>query len=251
MAITAALPYFYDYRLVALSIFLSLLAAYAALDLAGRVASASGAGRILWLCGATAMGTGIWSMHYIGMEAFRLPIPVQYDWPTVLFSLLAAVLASGAALVIVSRPKMGPLRTIVGSVLMGSGIAAMHYIGMAAMRLNAMCVYSPFLVVLSVLLAILISYIALRLAFNARKQILAWDGRKLGSAVVMGLAIPVMHYVGMAAVTFVPTPRSQNCAKTGELFRGVFDKEVRGKPVAFAADAVGLWDLNRLSPVTN
>ena len=165
-------------------------------------------GGFLWLCGgATAMGTvGIWSMHYVGMEAFNLPIPVQYDWPAVLLSLLAAVLASGVALVIVSQPKMGPMRTIVGSVIMGSGIAAMHYIGMAAMRLKAMCIYSPLLVVLSVLLAILISYIALRLSFDAREWLLAWDQRKLGSALVMGLAIPVMHYVGMAAAVFVPTP---------------------------------------------
>src|SRR5580693_1884631 len=103
VATSIPLSGFYDYRLVALSVFLALLAAYAALDLAGRVTSARGITRLLWLsCGAIAMGTGIWSMHYVGMEAFHLPIPVQFDWPTVLLSLLAAILASGAALVIVS-----------------------------------------------------------------------------------------------------------------------------------------------------
>src|SRR5258708_2068009 len=80
----------YDYGLVALSVVIAILAAYAALDLAGRVTSAGGKARFFWLSGgAVAMGTGIWSMHYIGMLAFRLPIPVLYDWPTVLLSLLA------------------------------------------------------------------------------------------------------------------------------------------------------------------
>src|SRR5579859_1105645 len=131
---------YYDTRLVALSVFIAVVASYAALDLAGRVTSARGWVRYLWLSGgATAMGTGIWSMHYIGMLAFRLPVPVQYDWPTVLVSLLAAIFASLVALFVVSRQKMGPLQALVGCVIMGSGIAAMHYIGMAAMRLPAMC----------------------------------------------------------------------------------------------------------------
>src|SRR6202049_1778240 len=85
----------YNYSLVGLSVFVAILAAYAALDLAGRVTSAGGGARFFWLSGgATAMGIGIWSMHYIGMLAFRLPIPVLYDWPTVLLSLLAAVFTS-------------------------------------------------------------------------------------------------------------------------------------------------------------
>src|SRR2546423_3235378 len=130
------------------------MAAYAALDLARRVTFARGWSRLLWLTGgAIAMGFGIWSMHYIGMLAFRLPVPVQYDWPTVLLSLLAAILASAVALFIVSRHQMGLLRATLGSLLMGGGIAAMHYIGMAAMRLPAMCRYSPSLFILSVVLA--------------------------------------------------------------------------------------------------
>src|SRR5579859_234343 len=119
---------YYDTRLVALSVFIAVVASYAALDLAGRVTSARGWVRYLWLSGgATAMGTGIWSMHYIGMLAFRLPVPVQYDWPTVLVSLLAAIFASLVALFVVSRQKMGPLQALVGGVIMGGGIAGMHY----------------------------------------------------------------------------------------------------------------------------
>src|SRR5690349_16751443 len=113
----------YDFRLVALSIIISILAAYVALDLAGRVTASRNFARLAWLIGgATAMGFGIWSMHYIGMLAFRLPIPVRYDWPLVLLSLLAAIIASGIALVLVSRRKVGKVRLAVGGVLMGGGI---------------------------------------------------------------------------------------------------------------------------------
>src|SRR6266700_3370780 len=115
----------YNYLLVALSVLIAILASYAALDLAGRVTSARGVARLLWLNGgAIAMGIGIWSMHYVGMLAFRLPIPVQYNWPTVLLSLMAAILASAVALFLVSRPKMGVIRASLGSILMGGGIAA-------------------------------------------------------------------------------------------------------------------------------
>ena len=159
----------YDDLFVALSVLIAILASYAALDLARRVTSAQGNTRHLWLTGgATAMGFGIWSMHYIGMLAFRLPVPVQYDWPTVLLSLLAAILASGVALFVVSRQRMGVVRASLASILMGSAIAAMHYIGMAAMRLPAMCHYSPSLFTLSVVLAIVISFVALWLTFHFR-----------------------------------------------------------------------------------
>src|SRR6267142_110626 len=123
----------YNYALVALSVLIAMFASYAALDLAGRVTAAGGWTRAVWLLGgAGAMGTGIWSMHYIGMLAFILPIPVAYHWPTVLLSLFAAILASVVALGVVSRQKMGWFRALSGSVLMGAGIPGMHYTGMAA-----------------------------------------------------------------------------------------------------------------------
>jgi NO-binding membrane sensor protein with MHYT domain/signal transduction histidine kinase len=196
----------HDYLLVALSVVIAIQASYAALDLARRVTSARGKTRLLWLTGGSiAMGLGIWSMHYIGMLAFRLPIAVQYDWPTVVVSLIAAILASAVALFVVSRPRMGVTRALLGSVLMGGGIAAMHYIGMEAMRMPAMCRYSTGLVALSVLLAIVISLVALWLTFHSRRDATAWSWRKAASALVMGLAIPVMHYTGMAAASFVPS----------------------------------------------
>jgi PAS domain S-box-containing protein len=194
---------FYDHRLVALSVVIAVCASYAALDLAGRVTAARGKARLAWLIGgASAMGLGIWSMHYIGMLAFNLPLQVEYDWPTVLVSLLAAMAASAIALFVVSRKNMGLWHAIVGSVFMGSGIAAMHYIGMEAMRMAAMCHYSIPLVDLSVALAIVISFVALWLVFFSRNQKTSVGWRKISSALVMGAAIPVMHYTGMAAASF-------------------------------------------------
>ena len=195
----------YDVGLVVLSVIIAIAASYAALDLAGRVTVARGRTRILWLAGGSvAMGTGIWAMHYIGMLAYSLPIAVRYNWPVVLLSLAAAVLASAVALLVVSRPRLGVRGIVFGGILMGAGIASMHYIGMAAMRMPAICGYSVPLVVLSVLLAIGISMVALWLAFRLRGEKASGGWRKFGSAVLMGAAIPTMHYCGMAAVTFFP-----------------------------------------------
>ena len=197
----------YDYRLVALSVFIAIAAAYAALDLAGRVTAAQGKIRILWLTGgATAMGTGIWAMHYVGMLAFRLPVRVAYDWPTVLVSLVAAIVASAIALFVVSRETMGWRQLVAGSVFMGGGIASMHYIGMEAMRMPAMCRYSWRIVALSVVLAVIISFVALLRAFHFRTDKTSGGWPKILSAIVMGAAIPTMHYTGMAAVTYFAFP---------------------------------------------
>jgi PAS domain S-box-containing protein len=196
----------YNYALVALSVLIAMFASYVALDLAGRVTAASGWTRAVWLLGgAGAMGTGIWSMHYIGMLAFVLPVPLAYHWPTVLLSLLAAILASVVALGVVSRQKMGASRAVAGSVLMGASIASMHYIGMAAMRLPAICQFNSSLVAMSVVFAVLISFAALWITFHFRdeKKGVGWE--KLAGAVVMGAAIPVMHYTGMAAASFTPS----------------------------------------------
>jgi NO-binding membrane sensor protein with MHYT domain len=194
----------YDPRLVALSVLIAVLASGAALDLAGRVTASQGRSRILWLVGgASVMGLGIWSMHYTGMLAFRLPIPVHYHLPTVLLSLLAAILASNVALVVASGERLTASRVAVGSLAMGSGIAAMHYIGMAAMRLPAAMRWNTWLVAASVAIAITVSAVALWLAFrHGHAGSDEWTWRKLGSATVMGAAIPGMHYTGMAAARF-------------------------------------------------
>jgi len=204
--VNGTLPGSYDYGLVALSVLIAILASYTALDLAGRVTAARGWARLTWLTGgAIAMGLGIWSMHYIGMLAFSLPVPVRYFLPTVVMSLLAAIFASAVALYVASRQTMGPLPAAIGSIIMGSGIAGMHYIGMAAMRLSGECMYDMRLVSLSVVLAIVISLVALWLTFRLRGEMRGTGWRKIASALVMGAAIPVMHYTGMAAVSFAPS----------------------------------------------
>jgi PAS domain S-box-containing protein len=196
----------YDYGEVARSILVALAASYAALDLAGRITAASGRARTAWLTGgAIAMGIGIWAMHFKGLLAFHLPVTVDYHWPTVLVSLVVAVLASAVALYIVSRQKMGPVQAWTGSLIMGGGIAAMHYVGMASMRLAAVTRFAPLLVALSIVLAIVFSSAALRLAFGLREESKATDLRKIGSAVVMAAAISAMHYTGMAAARFMPS----------------------------------------------
>jgi len=150
------------------------------------------------------MGSGIWGMHYVGMAAFRLPLHVSYDWPTVLLSIVVAIFASGIALYEVTLPIRRLGGTLLASVIMGLGISAMHYIGMAAMRLDAMHVYSPELFALSIAIAIGISYVALQLAFASRQNLSHVSWRKFGSALIMGVAISSMHYVGMEAASFVP-----------------------------------------------
>ena len=190
--------------LVALSVLIAVTASFAALDLASRVTATSGRGRLVWLLGgAFAMGLGIWSMHLVGMLAFQLPIPVRYDIITVLLSLIAAAFAALVALWVVSRNDIGPAGAALGGVVMGSGIATMHYTGMAAMRLTATVSYDPLLFAASVLLAILISVAALWRGFFLRDPgASGWGLRKLGTAALMGVAISSMHYTGMSAARF-------------------------------------------------
>ena len=193
----------YDYYLVALSVAIAIFGSYTALDLGERVTFARGASRHTWLTsGCVAMGIGTWSMHYVGMLAFRLPIAVQYDWPTSLLSLLPSIVASAIALSVVSRPTEGSLHTLGGSLFMGTGIAALHYTAMASMRMRAMCHYSPALVTLSVALAIAFSLLSLWLTFRFRVEAGGRRLRKGASALLMGAAISVMHYTGMASVSY-------------------------------------------------
>jgi two-component system, sensor histidine kinase and response regulator len=192
----------YDYRLIGLSVFLAISASYVSFGLATCVAMSNRRARLAWLTGgASSMGIGIWSMHFVGMYAFELPIPVLYDVPTVFLSLLAAIFASAIALNVVSREYFGRREAIIGSLVMGAGIAAMHYIGMDAMRLHATCDYNPLLVGLSLVIGVIASLAALTFVFDFRhepKQTFA----TLTSAVIMGTSIASMHYVAMSAVTF-------------------------------------------------
>lgn len=189
--------------LVIISILVAILASYTALDLAGRVSSAKGRSVYLWIGGgAFAMGIGIWSMHFIGMLAFVLPINLGYDLLMTVCSLLIAMLSSGFALWVVSQPEL-PLRQLaLGALLMGAGISCMHYLGMAALRMQPGIDYDPGLFGLSLLIAVGASAAALWIAFHLRQNTPHIFLARCAAAVVMGFAIVGMHYTGMAAANF-------------------------------------------------
>lgn len=192
--------------LVLTSLVISILACWTALELSCRVhAQRRRAAKAFWLgTGAFVMGLGIWAMHYVGMLAVHTGMPVLYHWPTVVLSAVAAMLASAVAFYLVSRPTLSPLGLLCGGLLMGGGIASMHYIGMAAMRTPCTFTYSRPLVALSLFLAVVISMVALHLCYATRHDPSTWSRKKLCSALLMGLAVPTMHYVGMAAVRMGP-----------------------------------------------
>jgi len=194
---------FYDIPLVVISLLVAILASYTALDMAVRISTATGRAADWWLLGgAFAMGTGIWSMHFVGMLAFSLPIPLGYDIYITLLSLLIAVCVSWFALWQVSQPILPIKRLIAGALVMGTGIATMHYTGMAAMRMQPAIVYEPWLFSVSLLIAIAASGAALWIAFHLRKHTPRVMEARLAAAIVMGIAIVGMHYTGMAAAQF-------------------------------------------------
>jgi signal transduction histidine kinase len=201
----------YHPALVALSVAIAALASYVALDLVGRVTAARGSLRFAWVGGgALGMGVGIWSMHFIGMLAFRLhtdgaSVPMAYDVPLLLLSVAVAVTASALALAVASRDRVGWISLVVGGLAMGPAIAGMHYIGMASMRMPAALGYDAGLVALSIAIAVGAALAALWLAFRLRgdeSRLGRW--RRVGAGIIMGLAISGMHYTGMAAAQFTP-----------------------------------------------
>ena len=189
--------------LVVISFLVAVLASFTALDMASRVTTAT-TPRTTWLWlvgGGCAMGLGIWSMHFIGMLAFQLPIPLGYALGLTTVSLLAAMASSIFALWLVSQPTLPHGRLALGAVLMGSGIAAMHYLGMAALHMQPGIDYHAGWVALSLLIAVAASWTALFIAFRLRSTHRRLRDR-VAPALVLGTAIVGMHYTGMAAARF-------------------------------------------------
>lgn len=198
----------YDAGLVLLSVMIAGLASYAALSVASRIAAAdSGVKRRIWLlAGALTMGGGVWAMHFIAMLALKLPIAVNYDVAITVLSTVPPIGASYVMLLVISRPKISKW-IVLASVVMGGGIGAMHYIGMAAMQgisRQLIMMFDPKLLALSVLTAVVLSGIAMAVDF--------WLGRnkkgmnaivlKACASLIMGFAVSGMHYTGMAATYF-------------------------------------------------
>jgi diguanylate cyclase (GGDEF)-like protein len=210
------MPFSYNLFVVAASFAIAMLASYVTLDLARRVRTAQRrVGLAWWAAGSIVMGTGIWSMHFLGMQAFKLPIEIGFSGGATLLSWLAAVAASGVALELASRENFGNTQLALGALVMGAGISGMHYIGMAAMDMNPGIVWDYRVVVLSVLIAVLASASAL-LIFKLLRRVRPGQrvGYQLAASFVMAVAICGMHYTGMAAARFAV---GAVCLSAGEL----------------------------------
>ncbi len=193
----------YNGWVVALSFAIAMFASYMALSLTSKIMRASGRSRLGWIAaGSIVMGCGIWSMHFIGMMAFHLPISVAYDVPVTVLSLVLAVLASFVAFAATAPAAVSWRRLGIGGLAMGAGITGMHYTGMAAMRLDGTITYDPAVWALSAVIALIVSYVALFL-FMRFRTVTGATGWRWACAALMGLAVCGMHYTGMAAASFV------------------------------------------------
>ena len=208
--------------LVVVSYLIAALASYAGLLTSLCIGSAESArGRWVWLAGGSfAMGIGIWAMHFTGMLALTPPVPVSYDIPITAMSAVPAIVASALALRVMSGGGNHHRRYLVGGTLLGAGIGAMHYIGMAAMRLDAVQLYDRGLFALSLVVAVALgiaAFYARDLPHNLR-YLNGERSRILVSAALMGLSIAGMHYTAMAAVFYFPAPASIPSGATVDVF---------------------------------
>jgi len=190
-------------RLVVLSLLVAIFSSWMGLQITGRASSHRAHRAIVLGTGSLALGAGVWSMHFIGMLAFNLCTPVHYDhWITIL-SALPSIGASWVALNLISRPQLRLAHLLVGGVLVGAGIGAMHYAGMAGMRMRLDLYYDPAMFALSIVVAVVLATVALGVRHGlSRWKSMTESRRLLIAAVVMGCAIAGMHYTGMAAARF-------------------------------------------------
>ena len=208
----------HDPYLVVLSIIIAIFASFTALSLASRVRASSDRARLLWLfAAATALGGGIWSMHFVAMLAFSMPgMPMSYDVATTLGSLALAIVVTGIGLATWDWRKGQFRRTLAAGMLIGTGVASMHYLGMAAMRMPATLSYDPVWVAISIVIALVAATAAVWLAAHDHKA-----GRRTAAAIVMGIAIAGMHYSGMHAAIFTRSARGiriQGLADLGQTY---------------------------------
>lgn len=191
----------YSLILVLLSYVVSVVGAASALFVARHIRHRDGGLSLPWL-GLSALllgGCAIWAMHFVGMLAYDPGIPVAYDGPLTAASFVIPVLFTGGALYTVHRWQSSRGVWLAAGIVMGLGVASMHYAGMAAMRMAARMSYDPVLVAASLVIAVAASMVALYI-------LLHWRGMaRYLSALVMGLAVCGMHYTGMAAMRLAPS----------------------------------------------
>lgn len=194
----------FNWFVVTLSILIAVYVSYIVVGIYIRIAVSQRKTALYWTVGgALAMATGIWAMHFIGMLAFTLPVPVHYDIALTGLSIIPAICASAIALYMI-RAKRRKTNFVVAAMLMGFGISAMHYIGMAAMGMGACTEYSVGIVALSIIIAIAASNVALFLIFHQIDNNRLEHSFKLLSAFIMAGGITGMHYVGILAASFSP-----------------------------------------------
>ncbi len=199
----------YDLILVGLSYVVAVLASYVALNIVGRLrAEQRQQAKIYWLIGgAFTMGAGIWSMHFIGMLAFIMPMPMAYELGWTASSLVMAIIASALALYILQKNEYTVIQLIIGGLIIGLAISTMHYMGMEGMRIHTNIHYTPGLFFLSIGIGIAASEAAIYLALESNSGSTSRQFYlKIFSALIMGVAICGMHYTGMTAAVFTPNP---------------------------------------------
>lgn len=196
----------YNLYLVAASYLVACFAAYGAIEFTARVQSSPESKRLWISSGALILGIGIWAMHFIGMLAYEMNMPVSYDPFITFISVLFAIAASAIALHIASQEELSINKLILSALIMGSGIASMHYLGMEAMIMNAKMSYQPGLFAISILIAFSASGAAIWIISNLLKLTVSSKQQKLKilSTLIMGIAIAGMHYTGMAATSYIP-----------------------------------------------
>lgn len=196
----------YSPPIVVLSVLIACVASFTALSMNKRVQKNSFFHHNFWRAlGAIAMGFGIWSMHFVGMSAFSLPVEMYYDHLLTVISIIPAMLASYLALYIANRPKKSFLVSLIAGVFMGLGISTMHYVGMIAMKMDTIFVYDIKWFAASVLVAIFASFIALMI-FSYGNQYMGNYLIQILTATIFGLAVSSMHYVGMFAISYHISP---------------------------------------------
>lgn len=198
----------YNPWLVCLSILIAIGSSYIGLQIAAMASRAPKGlhAQVALLTGSLALGGGIWSMHFIGMLAFRIGNHVHYDPLITLGSMAPSVFASWVALQMLSSESLSRTRLLLGGLLVGAGIGTMHYSGMAAMHMDVTLRYDPWWFGLSILVAVLLAILALWIRFGLREQTwLSRQQKNLLASTVMGLAIAGMHYTGMNAARFIGT----------------------------------------------
>jgi len=236
MAGAHAMPESYDPRIVVLSVLVAILGSYAGLTLVQRVKAVRGRQRLAWLlAGSTSLGGAVWAMHFTGMLAFQLPVTVAYDIPLVVVSAIIAIVGSAATFVIAGQHVITRRVSLLAAVVMGSSIGAMHYTGMAAMRMHARADWDWRIIALSVVVAVGASYAALRITHFLRfGRDATYGWARVGAAGVLGCAVAAMHYTGMAAATFVSEP---GAALRGLLVNG---HDIGASAIAFIAASVSV-----------